>query len=580
MKASLRGSCKLSIFAHLAILLALVGLPAVFTATLSARAADPQSGDSSDKADQKHDAKPADSKPADSKTADGDSSGDGKSVISSVKATLPKDPAEAAARRKTEEEDYEFYKSLADTIDQVERNYVKPIDRRELMEAAIKGVLTKLDPYSNYISPHDISNFRTTVESQFGGIGIQITPDEGQIKVSTPLVGSPAYKAGVLAGDRILKIENESTRGMSLDDVVQHLKGEVGTSVTFTVRHLSGEEETFTVQRQEIHVDSVLGQSHQGDDSWNFMLDPDQHIGYIRITAFSRDTAADLQKALESLQKQKMRGLILDLRFNPGGLLTSAIDVCNMFISEGRIVSTKGRNSPERVWDATPATKFTGFPMVVLVNEYSASASEIVSACLQDHNRAVIIGERTWGKGSVQNVIDLEDGKSALKLTTATYTRPNGHNIHRFPDSKETDEWGVKPNDGYEVHMSNSEMAALLAEYYQRGLVPGKAHEEQSKPASATVAAADASSADKNNSEKNSHADNSKKSATQAGDLSSDKNHADKSAKPAVQANDSSSDKNHDTSHPASLPPHSSKFTDRQLQKALEYLSTELAHTQ
>src|SRR5262249_46349963 len=161
--------------------------------------------------------------------------------------------------------------------------------------------------------------------------------------------------------------------------------------------------------------------------------------------------AADLKQALDKLQQQNMRALILDLRFNPGGLLTSAVDVCNLFIKEGRIVSTTGRNTVERVWDATGSTKFGTFPMVVLVNQYSASAAEIVSACLQDHHRAVVIGERTWGKGSVQNVIELEDGKSALKLTTATYTRPNGHNIHRFPDAKETDEWGVKPDDGMEV---------------------------------------------------------------------------------------------------------------------------------
>ena len=154
---------------------------------------------------------------------------------------------------------------------------------------------------------------------------------------------------------------------------------------------------------------------------------------------------------MEDLKKRKLRGLILDLRFNPGGLLSSAIEVSNLFISKGRIVSTKGRNTPERIWDAHGSDAFEGFPMVVLVNRYSASASEIVSACLQDHQRAVIIGERTWGKGSVQNIIELEDGSSALKLTTASYRRPSGKNIHRFPDAKDTDEWGVMPDLGYEL---------------------------------------------------------------------------------------------------------------------------------
>jgi carboxyl-terminal processing protease len=463
--------------------------------------------------------------------------------------TSAKTPEEAAARRKAENEDYEFYKSLADTIDQVERNYVKPIDRRELMEAAIKGVLSKLDPYSNYISPDEIGGFRTSVESQFGGIGIQITPDDGQIKVSSPLVGTPAYKAGVMAGDRILSIEGQSTRGQSLDEVVRRLKGDIGTSVTFTVRHaLTGKEETFTIKREMIHVDTVMGESRQPDDSWNFMLDPDQHIGYIRVSAFSRDTAGDLKQALEKLKQQKMRGLIIDLRFNPGGLLTSAVDVCNMFISDGRIVSTKGRNTPERVWDATPSTKFEGFPMVVLVNEYSASASEIVSACLQDHHRAIIIGERTWGKGSVQNVIDLEDGKSALKLTTATYTRPNGHNIHRFPDAKETDEWGVKPNDGMEVRLSDSEMAALVTDRHQRDMVTGKPHEEKQKPAAGAT---------------DEHADNSSVEKVS------------KSSGPAENASAKIATKDKPT---ASI--HPSKYADRQLQKAVEYLSTELARAQ
>ena len=151
-----------------------------------------------------------------------------------------------------------------------------------------------------------------------------------------------------------------------------------------------------------------------------------------------------------------MRGLILDLRFNPGGLLAAAIEVSDLFIATGRIVSTKGRNSPERVWDAQKEGTFDGFPMVVLVNRYSASASEIVAACLQDHKRAVIVGERTWGKGSVQNVIELEDGHSALKLTTAGYRRPSGKNIHRFPDAKESDEWGVMPDNGYEVKLQRA----------------------------------------------------------------------------------------------------------------------------
>jgi carboxyl-terminal processing protease len=263
---------------------------------------------------------------------------------------------------------------------------------------------------------------------------------------------------------------------------VHKLKGDAGTSVTLTVVHPGkSKPETVTVKREVIHIDTVLGDRRKTDDSWDFMLDSDKRIGYIRVTTFSRDTAQDLKKAIEELKARKLKGLILDLRFNPGGLLTSAIDTCDMFLTEGRIVSTEGRNTPKKVWDATKKTDaFTGVPMVILVNRYSASASEIVSACLQDHKRAVVIGERTWGKGSVQNVIELEDGKSLLKLTTASYQRPNGHNIHRFPDSKETDEWGVSPSPGYEIKLSDAEMAELLAERRDRDIVAGKKSESKS----------------------------------------------------------------------------------------------------
>ncbi|HEV2971876.1 MAG TPA: S41 family peptidase [Pirellulales bacterium] len=389
---------------------------------------------------------------------------------------------------KDEEEFYDLYKSLADTVDQVDRNYVKKVDRRELMEAAIKGVLSKLDPYSSYIGPSEAGHFKDTVENQFGGIGIQITMDESQLKILSPLVGTPGYKAGLLAGDKIVKIGDESTANLSLDEAVGKLKGDAGTSITLSVIHPgTAKPEAITVTREVIHIDTVLGDKRRGDDSWDFMFDGEKRIGYIRITTFSRDTAQDLKKAMDELKAHKLRGLVIDLRFNPGGLLTSAIDTCDMFLTEGRIVSTEGRSTPKKVWDATKkADAYTGFPLAILVNRYSASASEIVSACLQDHNRAVIIGERTWGKGSVQNVIELEDGKSLLKLTTASYQRPNGHNIHRFPDSKDTDEWGVSPSPGYEIKLSDAEMAEFLADRRDRDIVAGK---KSGKTADAKAAA-------------------------------------------------------------------------------------------
>ncbi len=383
-----------------------------------------------------------------------------------------------------EEEFYDLYKALADTVDQVDRNYVKKVDRRELMEAAIKGVLSKLDPYSSYIGPADAGHFKDTVENQFGGIGIQITIDDGQLRILSPLVGTPGYKAGLLAGDKILKIDNDNTANLDIEEVVHKLKGDAGSSVKLTIVHPgSAKQETVSVTREVIHIDTVLGDRRKADDSWDFMLDADKHIGYIRITTFSRDTAQDLKKAMDDLRHRKLRGLIVDLRFNPGGLLTTAIETCDMFLNEGRIVSTEGRNTPKRVWDATKKNDaFTGFPIAILVNRYSASASEIVSACLQDHGRAMVVGERSWGKGSVQNLIELEDGKSLLKLTTASYQRPNGHNIHRFPDSKETDEWGVSPNPGFEIKLSDTETAQVMNDRRARDIIAGK-HGAAEKPA-------------------------------------------------------------------------------------------------
>ncbi len=542
-----------------------VAMPAAWAADTPANS----SGDDSQPAA----TKPADAKPdADDKTTPNDTKGSDsaepekstKSIhggTSSAKA----DPADAAARRKAETEYFDLYMSLADTLDQVERNYVKPIDRRELMEAAIKGMLSKLDPYSNYISPEEISSFRTSVESQFGGVGIQIAIEAGQLKVISPLTGTPAYRAGVQSGDKIVKIEGESTKNLGLDDAVRKLKGEIGTMVTFTVQHpRTGKEETFALTRETVRVDTVLGDTRKADDSWDFMFDKDKKIGYIRITSFSRDTDADLKKALEQLKQQKVRGLVLDLRFNPGGLLTSAIAVCDMLIPEGeRIVSTKGRNTPERVWDAQPGEKFDGFPIVVLVNRYSASASEIVSACLQDHHRAVIIGERTWGKGSVQNVVELEEGHSALKLTTATYTRPNGHNIHRFPDAKETDEWGVKPNDGMEVSLNNAEMGALLADRHDRDIVPAKLADQKTgnqKPeqsADAKQKTDDATSKDESNKEE------------------SDSSTIDEKSTATTESHTPASDGGEKQKLAGSK---SLKLVDRQMQKGLEYLTIELAH--
>ena len=326
-------------------------------------------------------------------------------------------------------------------------------------------MLTELDQYSSYISPEELTRFNQQVEQEFGGIGIQvhIDPASRRLTVMTPLPGTPAYKAGVLAGDVIMEIEGESTEGFTIEQAVQRLKGNAGEKVTVGVKHVgTNDVEQISIVRDIIHVATVLGDRYGDGDKWDFMLNDQHKIGYIRLTHFSRHTAEELGAALESLQKQGMQSLVLDLRFNPGGLLSQAIEVSDMFIKEGPIVSTRGRNSRDRVWNATKPGTISDVPMVVLVNRFSASASEIVSACLQDHKRCVVMGERTWGKGSVQNVIELEGGTSALKLTTASYHRPSGKNIHRFKGATAEDEWGVMPDDGYRLRMSNEELQEYL----------------------------------------------------------------------------------------------------------------------
>ena len=389
-------------------------------------------------------------------------------------AAAPATEEAPAIQSATSEQYFELMRVLADAFEQVDQNYVKEVDRRKLVEAAIRGMMRELDPFSNYINPDDLGNFRDEVEKEFGGIGIQVgfIPPSGanrRLTVTAPLPGTPAFKAGVRPGDVILEINGKSVEQMEMSDAVKEMRGPAGEDVNVTLQHAgSNEIVKLTMQRAIIEVPTVLGDTHKTDGSWNFMLDDQRKIGYIRLTGFSRHSARELVEALRELNDAGMKGLVFDLRFNPGGLLNIAVEIADLFIEEGKIVSTKGRNTVERPAMARKEGTLSGFPIAVLVNRFSASASEIVSAALQDHDRAVIVGERTYGKGSVQNVIDMEGGKSALKLTTASYHRPNGKNIHRFPDSKEEDDWGVRPNDGYAIKFSNEDLIRYDAYRRQR----------------------------------------------------------------------------------------------------------------
>jgi carboxyl-terminal processing protease len=384
------------------------------------------------------------------------------------------------------DKDYELVRLVVDVLDEVDKNYVRdlsPEAKRKLVEDMINGGLEHLDQHSTYMNPKEYKVFDTQSKGHFGGVGIQITIDKptGRLMVESPMVGTPAYEAGVRADDVILKIDGKSTKDMTIEDAVDVIKGDKGQKIVLTVQR-DGAKEPVDIEmlRDEIKVPTVLGDKRTADHKdWEYFVDDKNKIAYVRIMAFNENTTEELKAVLNKLKAQECHGLVLDLRGNPGGLLSSAVEVSNLFLTEGRIVSTKGRNERERIFDAEAKGALLASakdcPVVVLVNKYSASASEIVSACLQDHERAVIVGERSYGKGSVQNILRLENGKNgAIKLTTASYWRPSGKNIHRFPDSKETDEWGVKPNPGYEVKLTDEQRADYVVWRRDRDKVYGK----------------------------------------------------------------------------------------------------------
>jgi carboxyl-terminal processing protease len=367
-------------------------------------------------------------------------------------------------------------KLVVDVLDEVQKRYVKELDQdkmRELVENMVNGGLEKLDPHSGFLNKDEYKLFHQQTVGKFGGVGIRlgVDPRTGRFLVESPIAGSPAYEAGVMAGDIILKVDGKSIEAWDLRKVIDHIQGDKDTEVTLTVLHENSKEPVdLKMNRAEIQIESVMGDTRDKVDlkKWNFWIDPESKIAYVRISQFTETTTDELTRVVEALQKANMKGLIVDLRNNPGGLLKSAVEVSSMFLPEGKeIVSTKGRGGVvSDVYRARLKANLkagTGYPMAILLNRYSASASEIVAAALQDHARAVIIGERSYGKGSVQNLIEMEERQTALKLTTASYWRPSGRNIHRFPDSKESDDWGVKPNEGYDVKLTDEERI----EYYK-----------------------------------------------------------------------------------------------------------------
>ncbi len=361
-------------------------------------------------------------------------------------------------------DDYAFFDPIVDVETLIEGLYVEEPDTDKLQLGAINGMIEELnDPYTTFVPKRDTDDFERSLTGEYVGIGAEVQIRDGWLTISSPLDGSPSWKAGVMPDDRVIKIDGESTEGQSIDDAIDRLIGEPKTKVVITVER-GAETLDIEIIRDHIKVQAVKGFMRlEGDGAWEHVIDSDRNIGYIRLTQFTPKAALEIIHAINNAEKEngeELGGLILDLRFNPGGLLDEAVKIADMFIDEGTIVSTKGRVFEERIERAHKKNTIIDMPLVVLINGQSASASEVLSGALSDHDRAVVIGTRSFGKGSVQTVRELESGAGILKITEQYYYLPSGRLLHRRDDSTV---WGVDPTPGYYVPVSNEEIGEMLA---------------------------------------------------------------------------------------------------------------------
>jgi len=318
--------------------------------------------------------------------------------------------------------DDDIYKKIdlfGEVLDKINKEYVEEINQSEVMDAAINGVLQSLDPYSAYMSPESFQNMQTETSGEFGGLGIEVSMEAGVVKVISPIDGSPAYEVGVKAGDYIVKINEHQVQGKTLTEAVDLMRGPVGSNIEITIRRKGVKKAIiFNITREIIKIQSVKSKKI------------DNNIGYIRLTAFNENSSSQIKKKINEFTKDKnIKGYILDLRNNPGGLLSQAIKISDFFLTNGEIVSTKSRKESEnRRWFAKKGDIINGKVLIVLINYGSASASEIVAGALKDNKRAILLGENTYGKGSVQSIIHLKNN-GAIRLTISKYYLPSGKSI-------------------------------------------------------------------------------------------------------------------------------------------------------
>ena len=403
-----------------------------------------------------------------------------------------------------------FVRALVDVQRRVSADYVEPVDADALRLRAIEGLVGGLDPYSGYVPPADVDAFEQMLTGSFVGVGIQIerrppggiagpatrpstqpadvAAGEGEVVVVTPMPNSPAYKAGVRAGDVIEAVDGGPLAGLSLEEVTDRVKGPPGTRVTLTLRRPNGEVLDLAMPREQITMETVKGVRHEpGSDAWDYSVSADPPVALIRLTQFTPGSAAEVRRVIRQQLDAGTRGFVLDLRFNPGGNLDEAEALADALLEGGVIVRTRGRNRPERTSRASADGTLPPFPLAVLINETSASAAEVVAGALKDNGRAVVVGARSYGKGSVQEVMRLADGAGELKLTVAYYYLPSGRLVHRRPGA---DDWGVTPH--LDVPMDEATQRAVVGAMLEAEVLRSDDAPVATQPAGATTRPVDA----------------------------------------------------------------------------------------
>ncbi len=354
---------------------------------------------------------------------------------------------------------YEWFNPIIDVRDLLIRTYVTEPDQDKMLQLMIEGMIDALDdPHTSYIPPARLADFERQMHGTYVGIGAEVNVVDGYLTIISPMDGSPALEAGVMAGDTVLEIEGESTFNVPITESINRLLGEPNTPVNIRVRHVDGTEQDLTIIRRRIVTTTVRGLVRSGEQ-WNYCLDRDLGLAYVRITQFTQSTREELYNVLNALSRDDLNGLVMDMRDNPGGSLAAAVQVADLFLDSGPVVSVRNRHGKGDTFQASREGTLPDLPMVILVNGASASASEIVAGALQESGRAKVLETRTYGKGSVQEVRELPFDQGTLKFTTAHYHLPSGRNLNRLPDSEV---WGVDPDPGFVMPVPDREYLEIV----------------------------------------------------------------------------------------------------------------------